>query len=407
MRIAKCNRAYWRSSHALRDDFARRTPEDAHRKASRAHSAAAWQLTRRAVLALRSATLGVRIVAGTVLLMAVWASVNWMVQVARKPSEVFFPVSGSLGKTPAQTWRQYRPLFAKHSTAVITPELLAALAQVEGSGNPMARTYWRWRLSWNPFEVYRPASSAVGMFQITDGTFAEARRYCIHDHIVVEDGPWHDPRSCWFNTLYTRVVPGHAVEMTAALLDRTVARTLGRNRIATASLQQQQDLAAVIHLCGGGAGDAYARRAFRFRRGQRCGDHDARRYLAEVNAVKLQFARLAASGSSSVVDRRWWYPARPGHCQRRSQRAFHAHGEVAVMRSDGSVSDRVCEATLHEEGLEPRLGSKGVPFRIDHQQCKVDVVSLVGTLQPRVRRISICQPGVHQGCGVWRNVPLA
>ena len=24
-------------------------------------------------------------------------------------------------------------------------------------------------------------------------TFAEARRYCIHDHIVVEDGPWHDP----------------------------------------------------------------------------------------------------------------------------------------------------------------------------------------------------------------------
>ena len=84
--------------------------------------------------------------------------------------------------------------------------------------------------------------------------------------------------------------------MTAALLDRTVARTLGRSRIATASLQQRQDLAAVIHLCGGEAGNAYARRAFRLRRGQRCGDHDARRYLAEVNAVKLQFARLAASG---------------------------------------------------------------------------------------------------------------
>jgi len=73
----------------------------------------------------------------------VWAAVNWMVQVARKPTEVFFPVSGSLMKAPAQTWRQYGPLFAKHSTAVITPELLAALAQVEGSGNPMARTYWR------------------------------------------------------------------------------------------------------------------------------------------------------------------------------------------------------------------------------------------------------------------------
>jgi hypothetical protein len=277
--------------------ISRGAPRKTRTRRRRAHtSAAAWRLARRAVLALRVATLPVRIVVGTVLLVAVWAAVNWTVQVARKPTEVFFPVSSSLGKAPAQTWRQYGPLFAKHSTAVITPELLAALAQVEGSGNPMARTYWRWRLSWNPFEVYRPASSAVGMFQITDGTFAEARRYCIHDHIVVEDGPWHDLRSCWFNTLYTRVVPGHAVEMTAALLDRTVARTLGRNRIATASLQQRQDLAAVIHLCGGEAGNAYARRAFRLRRGQRCGDHDARRYLAEVNAVKLQFARLAASG---------------------------------------------------------------------------------------------------------------
>ena len=262
----------------------------------RARRSTARNLAERALRALRVAPVAIRIVLATVLVVTVWAAVNWMVQVARKPAEIFFPVSASLMKPPAETWRQYGALFARHSTTVITPELLAALAQVEGSGNPVARTYWRWRFSWNPFEVYRPASSAFGMFQITDGTYAEARRYCIHDHLVVEDGPWHDPRSCWFNALYTRVVPGHAVEMTAALLDITVGRTLGRNRIATASLRQQQDLAAVIHLCGSGAGDAYARRGFRLRRGQRCGDHDARRYLAEVNALKLQFARLAVSG---------------------------------------------------------------------------------------------------------------
>jgi len=277
--------------------ISRGAPRKTRTRRRRAHpSAAAWRLVRRAVLALRAATPVVRIVVGTVLLVAAWAAVNWMVQVVRKPTEVFFPVSGSLAKAPAQTWREYGSLFAKHSTAVITPELLAALAQVEGSGNPMAQTYWRWRLSWNPFDVYRPASSAVGMFQITDGTFAEARRYCIHDHVAVEDGPWHDSRSCWFNTLYTRVVPGDAVEMTSALLDRTVTRTLVNNRNATASLRQRQDLAAIIHLCGGGAGNEYARRGFRLSRGQRCGDHDARRYLAQVNAVKLQFARLAASG---------------------------------------------------------------------------------------------------------------
>ena len=262
---------------------------------SRGLRAAAWRLAARALLAFRVAPVAIRILIGIVLLMTAWATLNWMVQVARKPSEVFFPVSGSFYKSPARTWDQYGLLFATHSTAVITPEFLASLAQMEASGNPVARTFWRWRLSWNPFEMYRPASSAVGMFQMTDGTFAEAKRYCIHDHVVVEDGPWHDRRSCWFNALYTRVVPGHAVEMTAALLDRSVARALERNRIAAASLQQRQNLAAVIHLCGSGAGNAYARRGFRLGRGQRCGDHDARRYLVEVNALKRQFARLAAS----------------------------------------------------------------------------------------------------------------
>ena len=93
------------------------------------------------------------------------------------------------------------------------------------------------------------------MFQITDGTFAEARRYCVQDHVVVEDGRYDDRASCWFNALYTRVVPAHAVEMTAALLDRTVARILASHRLTTASLQQRQNLAAIIHLCGDGAGD--------------------------------------------------------------------------------------------------------------------------------------------------------
>jgi hypothetical protein len=235
----------------------------------------------------------VRLVVATVLLVTVWAAVNGAVQIVRKPSEVF-AVGGSRAKAPAATWQQYGTHFDAHSTAVMTPELLAALAQLESSGDPVARTYWRWQFSWNPFDVYRPASSAVGMFQITDGTFAEARRYCIRDHAVAEAGPWTDLRACWFNALYTRVVPAHAVEMTAALLDRTVTRVLARHRVTTASLQQRQDLAAVIHLCGNGAGDEYARRGFRFRPGQRCGAHDPRRYLARIHTLTRQFAELSA-----------------------------------------------------------------------------------------------------------------
>src|SRR6058998_3217563 len=254
------------------------------------------QFLRRALLVFLALPLAVRLIVATVLIILVWSAVNWAYQVIRKPTELYFPGSGRLSKTPSETWRQYEPLFRGHSTSVMTPDLLAALAQVEGAGNPVARTYWRWRFSWNPFEIYRPASSAVGMFQITDGTFAEARRYCIHDHVVVEDGPWHEWRSCWFNGLYTRVVPSHAVEMTAALLDRSISSTMGRQRIAAATLQQKQDLAAIVHLCGGGPGDAYARRGFRLTAGQRCGDHDVRGYLTQVNALKRQFVRLAATG---------------------------------------------------------------------------------------------------------------
>jgi hypothetical protein len=132
------------------------------------------------------------------------------------------------------------------------------------------------------------------MYQMTDGTFAEAKRYCIHDHRVVAEGPWNDWSSCWLNSLYLRVVPSHAVELTSAYLDLHVTNTLARNRIASATPQQKQDLAAVIHLCGAGAGDVYARRGFRFIEGQRCGDHDPRVYVARVNAMKSVFAHLAA-----------------------------------------------------------------------------------------------------------------
>ena len=208
--------------------------------------------------------------------------VNAIYQVARKPAELFFPVSGALSKTPAETWREYGALFRAHSTAVMTPELLAALAQVEGAGNPVARTPWRVRASTDPREVYRPASSAVGMYQITDGTFREAKRYCIRDHVAIEEG-------CWFNGLYMRVIPSHAVEMTSAYLDRAVASMRIKANVA-----QKQDLAAIIHLCGARAAEAFARNGFRVSAGQRCGEHDVRAYLVQVNTMKRTFARLSA-----------------------------------------------------------------------------------------------------------------
>jgi hypothetical protein len=227
-----------------------------------------------------------------VAILVLWLVVNGAYQVVRKPTELFFPISDALHKSPAETWRAYAPLFRRHATQVITADLLAALAQVEGAGNPVARTYWRWSLSSDPFAVYRPASSSVGMYQISNGTFGEARRYCIHDHVVVEDGPWNDWESCWLNALYTRVIPSHAIELTSAYLDRRVAQALQRHPVANATLRDKQELAALIHLCGAGAGNAHARRGLELEPGQHCGTHDVRKYLAKVATLQARFREI-------------------------------------------------------------------------------------------------------------------
>ena len=270
--------------------------------------AASFAAVRRLVRSLRpvwramlSAPRAMQVIVAVVILLITSSALNWVYHAIRKPSEVLFPVSDMLAKTPPETWRQYGPLFKEYSTAVITPELLAALAQVEGAGNPLAQTYWRWSPTWNPFQLYQPASSAVGMFQLTDGAFREAKRYCIRDHVVVQDGPWHDVKSCWFNSLYTRVLPSHAIELTAASLDRGVSALLQRHHITVVTLQEKQDLAAVIHLCGSAHADAYAGRRLKLIPREQCGDHDLRKYLLQVNAVKRHFARLAHAQSLSPI----------------------------------------------------------------------------------------------------------
>lgn len=233
---------------------------------------------------------GAKILISASILLIVFLAVNWIYHAMDKPTELFFPLERSLDKSLPTTWREYGPLFQEHATDVITPELLAAIAQAEGNGNPVARTYWRWQWSWNPFDWYKPASSAVGMFQMTDGTFDSATRYCIHNHRTVEYGPWHNLRSSWFNSLYTRILPSHAIEMTSALLDHTVTQIIGEQRRAT--LKEKQALAAIIHLCGSKAGRDFAGRGFHLKPHQRCGDHDARTYLTRVDLLKQQFTAM-------------------------------------------------------------------------------------------------------------------
>ncbi len=236
---------------------------------------------------LNAAPTALRIVVIATAIVAVFSATNLIYQVLHKPTELFAPVSGAFNKSPAETWRHYAPLFREYSTAAISPELLAALAQAEGAGNPVASTYWRWRLTWNPFAIYQPASSSVGMYQMTDAAFAEARRYCIRHHTVIEDG-------CSLAGLGSRVLPSRAIELAAVYLDRNVTAILARRPNATADPQHKQELAAIIHLCGAGSGKAFARRGFHLTVGERCGDHDVTTYVAQINAMAREFLRFAA-----------------------------------------------------------------------------------------------------------------
>lgn len=213
---------------------------------------------------------------------------NLIYHVVHKPSELFFFVGHRLDKEPAATWRAYGPLFQTYATTSITPALLAALAQVESSGNPLDRTYWRWRFSFNPFAIYRPASSAVGLFQMTDPAYAEVSKFCIRAHAVTETGCGVMP--------YIRLLPSHSTELAAIYLDRNVAAILARAGRTAATPQQVQDVATIVHLCGGGPATAYARRGFKMKPDERCGDHLMSAYVARVNAFKRGFVALEADG---------------------------------------------------------------------------------------------------------------
>src|SRR5262249_61802004 len=132
---------------------------------------------------------------------------------------------------------------------------LAALAHAESQGDPLARTAWQWRWTWNPFALYAPASSAVGLFQMTDAAFAEGRRLCVHDHHVAHAGAWHDLHACWFPALYMRTVPGHAIEMTAARLHERLVQILGAERAGRTATVPRERLAGAVPPIGSAQGD--------------------------------------------------------------------------------------------------------------------------------------------------------
>ncbi len=221
------------------------------------------------------------------LIVAGFLTVNYAVQIVRKPTEALGIVP-TTKKTPLQTWQSYRDEFRNSATTIITPDFLAAIAQVESSGDPVAQPKWVWRWTTDIFRIYAPESSAVGLMQITEGNFAEAKYYCVRYGKV--------ETNCWLNNLYARFWPSHSIEIAAAFMHVQVEKFLALYRLSSVKRESQQRLAAVIHLCGKGRAPEFIKNKFRVGSSfQRCGTHDPKDYLNKVGIYQRQFSRMLAS----------------------------------------------------------------------------------------------------------------
>lgn len=208
---------------------------------------------------------------------------NFLAQVAMKPSELYRFTGIGQAKTARETWDKYQPQFQLHGTKVMTPDFLAALAQTESSGNPYAQPSWVWRLRAYPWRMFGPASSAVGLMQMTDGNFEQARRFCIRNHRPAAEG-------CGLNAFYSRLSPSDSIEMTSAFLHRQVERLTPPKT----PLRRRQELAAVIHLCGPEKGPEFIRARFDPAPLGVCGRQAVGPYVRRVRLYQEQFLRMAS-----------------------------------------------------------------------------------------------------------------
>ena len=211
---------------------------------------------------------------------------TWCIRSRASRRELFFPVSGALSKTPTETWREYGALF-RHLDIAVTPELLAALAQVEAAGNPVARAVARARVGGSARAL--PAGLRARWACTRSPTARSAKPGATASATTSPSRT-----GCWLNSLAMRVIPSHAVEMTrpisTAAWPRCSPAGACARRAAEAGPRRAHPPVRRAR------GELFVRNGFRLMPGQRCGEHDARAYLAQVNAMKRVFARLSALG---------------------------------------------------------------------------------------------------------------
>jgi hypothetical protein len=231
----------------------------------------------------------------TFLLLMLIFSTNWVIQVYRNPAILVGLFAGNNFKSSRTTWQLYQHHFKRHATSIMTPKFLAGLAQAESAGNPLVVPKWKWRLTTDITRIYAPASTSAGLYQYTKPTFRDAKRFCIHDHKVTIRKQFPDLTGCWFNGLYSRFWPSHAVEMTSARLHFYTVELLKKNGLEHIPLNKKHQLAAMIHLCGVSKGDRFVKAGFDFDKLSKCGSHGTRNYFRRIERAMSKMTSFPQS----------------------------------------------------------------------------------------------------------------
>ena len=224
------------------------------------------------------------------LLLVFFIAGNMTLQIIQKPTEILSFFLGHQTKNPKQTWESYSDILYRQATTTIPATYLAALAQAESGGDPYSSPPWKLDLKKSWKQIFAPASSSVGLYQFTSGTFKAAKKYCIHNNKLARSTVWSDINGCWFNSLYFRFSASDSIELASAYLTNYVQRLLGKKRT---SLRNRKRLASIIHLCGVRIGKKFVRNNFKLKRIRKCGTHSVSRYVRRIENLERKFKILA------------------------------------------------------------------------------------------------------------------
>lgn len=200
-----------------------------------------------------------------------FASINIFNVLQRQPIEIlaWIPVTGPVSKDVH--WERYRSEFTKFSTPLVDAETLAAISYTESSGNPLARPPWIFKPKLDFWNSLKPQSTAFGLMQFTQSTFAEAQT------LAQLKGFRPFP-------FFTRASPEQSIALTSLYLEEKLRSRFRRPE------RWGWKLPAVVHLCGVNRAKQWTNSSAAVQNQMFCGSHKVSRYLHEVAKMRFYYS---------------------------------------------------------------------------------------------------------------------